>query len=212
MPYTAEHKRSTRARIVQSARELFNHKGFVDVSIDQIMARAGLTRGGFYSHFSTKEELFVEAIMAYRNFNPATRWKGMAFDPAQHGKARARQLVDAYLSQAHLDDLEGHCPMIALPSDVARASPRVKQAYRQLLEGMAGIFTDGLSTDRSADARKRGLALAALCIGGMVLARTFEDESFRREVREAARGTALELVDRRPAGRRRRAGATTARP
>ncbi|HEV2538635.1 MAG TPA: TetR/AcrR family transcriptional regulator [Frateuria sp.] len=212
MPYTAEHKRSTRARIVQSARELFNRKGFVDVSIDQIMARAGLTRGGFYSHFSTKEELFVEAIMAYRNFNPATRWKGLAFDPARQGKARARQLVDAYLSQAHLDDLEGHCPMIALPSDVARASPRVKQAYRQLLEGMAGIFTDGLSTDWSADARKRGLALAALCIGGMVLARTFEDESFRREVREAARGTALELVDRRPAGRRRRAGATTARP
>ncbi|NUO71572.1 MAG: TetR/AcrR family transcriptional regulator [Frateuria sp.] len=212
MPYTAEHKRSTRARIVQSARELFNRKGFVEVSIDQIMARAGLTRGGFYSHFSNKEELFVEAIMAYRNFNPGMRWKSLALDPARQGKARARQLVDAYLSQAHLDDLEGHCPMIALPSDVARASPRVKQAYRELLEGMAGIFTDSLSADRSADARKRGLALAALCIGGMVLARTFEDESFRREVREAAHGTALELVDRRPASRGRRTGATTARP
>lgn len=212
MPYTAEHKQKTRQRIVESARELFNRKGFTDVSIDEIMARAGLTRGGFYNHFSTKEELFVEAIMAYLHFDPGTRWKGLDFDPGRHGKARARQLVDAYLSQAHLDDLDGHCPMIALPSDVARASPRVKQAYRQLLEGMAGIFTDSLTAEPSADARQRGLALAALCIGGMVLARTFEDEPFRREVREAAHGAALELVNRRPARRIRRASITTARP
>lgn len=210
MPYSAEHKRGTRERIVESARELFNRKGFVDVSIDQIMARAGLTRGGFYNHFGNKEELFVEAIMVYQRFDPRTRWKGLDFDPGRRGKARARQLVDAYLSQAHLDDLDGHCPMIALPSDVARASPRVKQAYRQLLEGMAGIFSDSLDSVESGDARRRGLALAALCIGGMVLARTFEDEPFRREVREATHGTALELVNRR--ARARRVRTATARP
>ena len=211
MPYTAEHKRSTRQRIVESARELFNHKGFVDVSIDEIMARAGLTRGGFYNHFKAKEDLFVEAVMQYMHFDPRTRWKGLDFDPGRHGKARARQMVDAYLSQAHLEDLEGHCPLIALPSDVARASPRVKQAYGQLLEGMAGIFADSLVTDGSPGARQRGLALAALCVGGMVLARTIEDEPLRRELREAAHGTALELVNRRPSSRARRIAPRAAR-
>jgi AcrR family transcriptional regulator len=194
MPYTAEHKQLTRTRIVESARELFNRKGFVEVSIDEIMARAGLTRGGFYSHFRTKEDLFVEAVAAYRHFNPAERWPEVDFDPSCGGNRFARQLIHAYLSQTHLDDIDGQCPMIALPSDVARASPRVKQAYRELLEGMAGILAGGQPKPRSREARRRGLALAALCIGGMVLARTFEDADFRSEIREAARATALELI------------------
>lgn len=212
MPYTAEHKHSTRARIVESARELFNRKGFVEVSIDEIMARAGLTRGGFYNHFKAKEDLFVEALLVYTNFDPSTRWEGLDFDRGRCGKANARQMVDVYLSQAHLDDLEGHCPMIALPSDVARATPRVKQAYRQLLERMAGMFAQSLAAEHTPGARQRGLALAALCIGGMVLARTFDDESFRCEVREAAHATALELVEQQAPAKRQRAKATTARP
>jgi AcrR family transcriptional regulator len=194
MPYTAEHKQQTRTRIVDCARELFNRRGFAEVSIDEIMARAGLTRGGFYNHFKTKEDLFVEAVAAYRNFNPATRWSGVDFDPSCGGNRFARQMIHAYLSQTHLDDIDGHCPMIALPSDVARASPRVKQAYRELLEGMARTLANGLPKTRRRDAGQRGLALAALCIGGMVLARTFEDADFRREIREAARATALELI------------------
>lgn len=194
MSYTAEHKQQTRTRIVECARELFNRKGFAEVSIDEVMARAGLTRGGFYNHFETKEDLFVEAVEAYRHFDPATRWPEVDLDPSCGGNRFARQLIHAYLSQTHLDDVDGHCPMIALPSDVARASPRVKQAYRELLEGMAGVLANGLPRPRGRDARRRGLALAALCIGGMVLARTFEDADFRREIREAARATALELI------------------
>lgn len=192
MPYSAEHKRGTRERIVESARELFNRKGFVDVSIDEIMARAGLTRGGFYNHFKAKEDLFVEALMQYMHFDPSTRWQGLDFDPGRCGKARARQLVDAYLSHAHLQDLEGHCPLIALPSDVARATPRVKQAYRQLLEAMAGIFADCLGDEADA-ARQRGLAIAALCVGGMVIARASQDHALAGELRSAAMQVALRL-------------------
>src|SRR5262249_42307870 len=59
VPYPAEHKFRTRARIVESARRLFNRHGFEQVSIDQIMAGAGLTRGGFYHHFGSKDELFA---------------------------------------------------------------------------------------------------------------------------------------------------------
>ncbi|MBD8899919.1 TetR/AcrR family transcriptional regulator [Rhodanobacter sp. DHG33] len=196
MPYSTEHKQQTRARIVECARVLFNRKGFTEVSIDEIMASAKLTRGGFYNHFRTKEELFVEAVAAYQDFNPIDRWPQLDFDPERCGVAFARQMVDVYLSREHLDDIEGHCPMIALPSDVARASPGVKHAYRELLERMAGMLAQ--SADVSAgtqEARRHGLALAALCVGGMVLARTIEDDAFREEIRAAARITAHELID-----------------
>lgn len=194
MPYTTEHKQKTRERIVECARELFNRRGFAEVSIDEIMQRAGLTRGGFYNHFKAKEELFAEAIAAYQNFNPAQRWKEFTFDNSDCGAMHARQLVNAYLSNAHLEDIEGHCPMIALPSDAARAGPRVKQAYQDLLERMAGLLAEGMSLPNGADRRQRGLALAALCVGGMVLARTIDDSAFGDEVRCAARAMALELI------------------
>lgn len=196
MPYSAEHKQRTRARIVECARVLFNRKGFTEVSIDEIMAKARLTRGGFYNHFRTKEELFVEAVAAYRDFNPVGRWPELDFDTGRCGAAFARQMVDVYLSHEHLDDIEGHCPMIALPSDVARASAGVKHAYRELLERMAAMLAQ--SADASAGtsaARQRGLALAALCVGGMVLARTIDDDAFREEIRVATRATAHELID-----------------
>lgn len=196
MPYSAEHKQRTRARIVECARVLFNRKGFTEVSIDEIMTRAKLTRGGFYNHFRTKEELFLEAVAAYQDFNPVDRWPGLDFDPERCGAAFARQLVDVYLSREHLDDIEGHCPMIALPSDVARAGPGVKRAYCELLERMAGMFAQGAGASSGARAaRRRGLALAALCVGGMVLARTIEDDALREEIRAAARATAHELID-----------------
>jgi AcrR family transcriptional regulator len=194
MPYTAEHKQKTRARIVECARELFNRKGFVEVSIDEIMQRAGLTRGGFYNHFKTKEDLFAEAISVYLDFNPATRWSRIHFDPDAEGAACARQMVKVYLSTAHLDDLEGHCPMIALPSDSARAGPQVRQAYRQLLEHMAGMMASGIEGCGKAEARERGLAITALCVGGMILARTIDDPAFADEVRRAAQTVALELI------------------
>ena len=65
MPYSTEHKQRTRARIVEAARVLFNRHGFEQVSIDQVMKSAGLTRGGFYNHFRNKEELYAEAIASF---------------------------------------------------------------------------------------------------------------------------------------------------
>ena len=65
MPYPPEHKQAIRERIVTCARRLFNQRGFTEVSIDQIMADAGLTRGGFYNHFKAKEDLYAETLAAY---------------------------------------------------------------------------------------------------------------------------------------------------
>ena len=195
MPYTAEHKQKTRQRIVECARELFNRRGFADVSIDEIMQRAGLTRGGFYNHFKAKEELYAEAVSVYLNFDPTQRWQGIEFDPQACGKASARQMVKTYLSAAHLEDIEGHCPLIALPSDTARAGPQVRQAYHGLIEHMAAMIAAGAGDrDDGAQARERGLAITALCVGGMVLARTIDQPAFAEEIRHAALALALTLI------------------
>jgi TetR/AcrR family transcriptional regulator, transcriptional repressor for nem operon len=191
MPYAPEHKEQTRARIVECARRMFNRHGFEAVSIDQIMAGAGLTRGGFYHHFANKEELYSEAIASYARCNPTLNFAAPA-------RQIALQMVNAYLSRQHLEDLDRHCPMIALPSDVARAGPAVRRTYEMLLSGMVGLFERGVDP-ADGDARQAALALAALCVGGMVLARTLEDDDLAGAIREAARRVALEVAGLRNA-------------
>jgi AcrR family transcriptional regulator len=184
MPYTPEHKAATRKRIVQSARRLFNRHGLTGVSIDEIMADAGLTRGGFYNHFDTKEELYAEVVASVLSCEAAS-WSDRE---ARNQTNIARLFISAYLSQAHLDDRDGSCPLMALPSDVGRGGEPVKRAYRQVLEYMLGNLEKGLSGPH---ARQRALAVAALCIGGMAVARAVDDPDFANEVREAARAMAM---------------------
>ena len=92
MPYPAEHKRETRSRILASARKLFNRNGMAEVTIDQIMAGAGLTRGGFYSHFSDKEELYAEAITHFVRGEPPG-WQSAALAARPEGQRLARAIL-----------------------------------------------------------------------------------------------------------------------
>jgi TetR/AcrR family transcriptional regulator, transcriptional repressor for nem operon len=170
MPYAPEHKEQTRARIVECARRMFNRHGFEAASIDRIMAGAGLTRGGFYHHFADKEALYGEAVASYARCDPAA-----GLDVAAGARQRVLRLVDAYLSRQHLEDIDRHCPMIALPSDVARAGPAVRRTYEMLIGGMVGLLERGVDP-ADGDARQAALAIAALCVGAMVLARTIEDD------------------------------------
>jgi AcrR family transcriptional regulator len=189
MPYRPEHKAETRARIISSARRLFNRRGFTEVSIDEIMQAAGLTRGGFYNHFATKDELYAEAISeALRGEKKGPDGNCLDFDlpPEQI----ARHVIATYLSEGHLKNIDGTCALVALPSDAARAGPPVKRAYRQVLTTMVELFQT--SQNGRGDARQRALAIATLCVGGMVLARAIDDETLGEEIRSVALTTAFE--------------------
>src|SRR6476660_3260857 len=175
MPYTQEHKQQTRKRIIQSARRLFNRNGFADVSIDEIMGAAGLTRGGFYKHFTGKENLYEAAVQQFICADRPEPWQARYVDPTASGAALSRMIVDAYLSRDHFDDRDGSCPMIALPSDVSRGGDSVKSAFRQVLEMMVGAFAANLGPGEGPP-RERALALAAMVVGGMVLARAVDDK------------------------------------
>lgn len=184
MPYSAEHKAEVRKRIVEKARILFNRHGFEGVSIDQIMAEAGLTRGGFYNHFRNKEELYSEAVSSFLH-GRGKIWRDEAgVDPMNGGPQTVQAMIRSYLSSGHLNDLDGHCPMIALPSDVARATPEVRSSYESLLRAMVGLFQHNMDTE--GDTREKALVLASVCVGTMILSRTVEDSALADELRSAA--------------------------
>lgn len=192
MPYSKDHKQETRAKIVESARILFNRHGFVDVTIDQVMQNAGLTRGGFYNHFKSKEALYAAAVSNFL-MGRGAQWRAQAgVDPTIPSPEMARQMIQGYLSPEHLGDLDGQCPMIALPSDVARANPDVQASYQELLDAMVGLFENSLKAQENA--RQQALSIAALCVGGMVLARSIPDSGLADEVRKAAFATASKMA------------------
>jgi TetR/AcrR family transcriptional regulator, transcriptional repressor for nem operon len=190
VPYPPEHRRRTRERIVRGAQALFNRHGFGAVSIDHLMKEAGLTRGGFYSYFRSKSELYAEAVALSLEVTPWSRWEGVSVDFA--ARDAARQVVDAYLSREHFDDVDGSCPMVALPGDVARSGAVVKGAFERVFLAMAGLFEETLKREGRPD-RRRALAIAEICVGAMVVARSVASPGLTEAIRDAARATALAL-------------------
>ncbi len=190
MPYSSAHKAQTRERIVHAARRLFNRHGFEQVSIDQVMAAAGLTRGGFYHHFGSKDELYAEAVASFSTCNPF-RPDFRDKPPPAPGEL-ARMLLDVYLSDEVFDNVDHHCPLYALPGDVARAGLTPQKAYTQLIRNLTAVYAAALADEP--DGEQRAQAIVSLCVGGMVLARTTDDATLRRSLRSAARKQALALL------------------
>ena len=112
--------------------------------------------------------------------------------PGGSGNAMMRAMVEAYLSRAHLDNTEEHCALFALPSDVARASQTVREAYQNVLVAMAQLFERGFGEDT--EARRKALTLASLCVGAMTLSSTVSDSALAEDIRTAALASACELM------------------
>jgi hypothetical protein len=110
-------------------------------------------------------------------------------DPRAVGRARARTIVDDYFSRDHLEDREGCCPLIGVPSDLARGGGAAKSAYQEVVETLIEVFQSNLNQP---EARDRALAFVALCVGGMVLARAVDDPVLADEFRLAACKQALD--------------------
>ncbi len=191
MPYPPGHGDATRTAIVRVARRLFNRFGFDRVSVEQIMAEVGLTHGGFYRHFESKSDLYAETLQCFFT-DPGwdSRWEGIEIDRA--AADIGPQIVRAYLSRQHFEEIDGSCPMVALPSDVARSGESAKRAYEAVFDAMVDILQRGSRADRHPD-RTAALSIAALCVGGMVVARAIEDRARADEVRDACMTVALRL-------------------
>src|ERR1700722_172645 len=193
MPYPASHRNSVKVQIVGSARRLFNRHGFENVSISQIMAGAGLTHGGFYSYFKSKSQLYSEVLGCFFT-DPQwkSRWEGVDVDLSSSDAGP--QVVRAYLSQQHFEDVENSCPMTALPTDVSRSGRGPKTAFETIFQAMVRVL-EGSSIQNGRPRRRRetAQAIAALCVGGMVVARAMAKRAIADELREACMAVALNL-------------------
>jgi TetR/AcrR family transcriptional regulator, transcriptional repressor for nem operon len=191
MPYPTGHRTEVRKNIVQSARKLFNRYGFENVSVQQIMAGAGLTHGGFYSYFKSKSDLYTEVLGCFLT-DPEWKscWEGVHVDLSSTDVGP--QVVRAYLSRQHFEDVENSCPMVALPSDVARSGKNVKRAYETVFKAMVSVLERSVA-EKNPARRTKARAIAALCVGGMVAARSLADGALADELRDACMAMALKL-------------------
>ncbi len=191
MPYPSGHRAEVKGKIIQSARRLFNRHGFDNVSLNQIMSGAGLTRGGFYSYFQSKSDLYAEVLGCFFT-DPEWKscWDGVEVDLASTDVGP--QVVRAYLSRQHFEDVENSCPMVALPTDVTRSGKSAKRAFETVFSAMVSVLERSL-IPRRLPRRTEAQAIAALCVGGMVVARAMADRTHADELRDACMSVALDL-------------------
>jgi TetR/AcrR family transcriptional regulator, transcriptional repressor for nem operon len=190
MPYPSDHRENKRAQIIDSARRLFNRNGFDNVSLKQIMAGAGLTHGGFYNYFKGKSDLYSEVLGCFfTDPNWKSRWDGVEVDLASSDAGP--QIIRAYLSRQHFADVDNSCPMVALPSDVSRAGKNAKRAFNNVFQAMVTALQR--SMPRSRDSAGVASAIAALCVGGMVVARAIEDTKAADQLRDDCMAVALSI-------------------
>ena len=191
MPYPPQHRKEVKKKIIDSARRLFNRRGFEDVSIAEIMNGAGLTHGGFYKYFQSKSDLYAEVMDCFFT-NPEWKncWEGVHVDLSATDVGG--QVVSAYLSRQHFEDVENSCPMVALPTDVARSGVAARRAFETVFKAMVSVLERSL-LDKNGDSRATAQVIAALSIGGMVVARTLVDRGHADQLRGACLSAALQL-------------------
>lgn len=182
MKVSREQAAENREKILVAAATLFREKGFDGIAVSDLMKTAGLTHGGFYGHFSSKEELMAQAC-------------GYAVDQIlSDGEARRRlrkksayiSFVEDYLSLAHRDNLGSGCLMAALGADASRQSPRVRSAFTQQAKRLLDACVNLLpGTSPQQRARERAIVTLAALVGAQVIARAVDDPDFSAEVLHA---------------------------
>jgi TetR/AcrR family transcriptional repressor of nem operon len=184
MRYSREHKLETHARIVRKASVRLREKGAHGVGVADLMKDAGLTHGGFYSHFDSREALLIEAFADAMD-RSTERWRklGEATPPAR----RLAAIVDSYLTPLHRDDPGHGCAIPALGAEIARESPRTRKAFAAKLEQMIDVLAAQLPDVPRKAARKQAMAAIATMMGTVVMARVAGNGDFSSEILQAGR-------------------------
>ena len=184
MRYPDGHKDEVRARIVQATSHALRRHGIAGVSIPALMKRAGLTHGGFYSHFRDRDELVAEAIRA-----GAAQTAEQIFGDEES----LASLLDSYLSREHVDHPAAGCVLAALGADGARQPTRVRRAFSDATNGMLRLLEKKLHPRRpKPQISDDTLARASMMVGAVVLARLAADASLGDRILAAAQRHSLQ--------------------
>jgi TetR/AcrR family transcriptional repressor of nem operon len=174
MKVSREQMAENRRRILDAASRLFREKGFDAVSVAEVMKAAGLTHGGFYGHFSSKDDLIAQTL-AHSLGSPLGQADGL------------RAYVDSYLSAAHRDDAAGGCPVAGLAAAVRHQTPAARTA---LAEGLRAQFDriEALLPEPDPAARRcAAIGSWAAMVGALILARAVDDPTLSDEILQETR-------------------------
>src|SRR5437763_5872153 len=184
MRYSKEHKQETHARIVKKASVRLREKGAHGIGVADLMKEAGLTHGGFYAHFDSREALVVEAF-GYAMDRSTERWRKLAEQTPPDKRLAA--IVEAYLTPAHRDDPGHGCAVPALGAEIARESPKTRKAFAARLEQMIEMIAEQIPDVPRKTARQQAMAALATMVGTLVMARVAGSGEFSDEILAAGR-------------------------
>ena len=207
MRYSREHKLETHARIVKKASVRLREKGAHGIGVADLMKDAGLTHGGFYAHFDSREALVIEAF-AHAMDRSTERWRKLAEQTPP--EKRLATIVDSYLTPLHRDDPGHGCAIPTLGAEIARESPKTRKAFAAKLEQMIDMLAEQIPDVPRKAARKQAMATIATMMGTLVLARVAGNGEFSDEILDAGREAVLgraapaKPAAKKPAPRKRR--------
>ncbi|MCA1475212.1 TetR/AcrR family transcriptional regulator [Bradyrhizobium sp. NBAIM08] len=193
MRYSREHKQETHDRIVKKASVRLREKGAHGIGVADLMKEAGLTHGGFYAHFDSREALVIEAF-AYAMDRSMEHWRKLTGEVAP--EKRLALIAESYLSTLHRDNPGHGCSIPALGAEIARESPRTRKAFAGKLDEMIEALTDTIPNMPRKAARKQAIATLATMAGTMLLARIAGSSELSDEMLKAGRDHALEGAKR----------------
>lgn len=187
----ADLKQASRTRILDAGGARLRMEGLEGAVIAQVMQDAGLTHGAFYSHFADKDEL---TIAAFRHAITESRQRWVGTTPDRSWGARVARLARSYLSRTHRDDRAESCAFSVLASDAARASVEFRTAFEEeLRKSLNAVGDRPLDEVGEHERHDEAIALIALCVGGLSLARAVNDEAFSSRIMKACRTASTKL-------------------
>jgi TetR/AcrR family transcriptional repressor of nem operon len=188
MRYSREHKQETHARIVRKASVRLREKGAHGIGVADLMKEAGLTHGGFYAHFDSREALVIEAF-GYAMDRSMEHWRKTAEHIAPD--KRLATIVDSYLTAVHRDDPGHGCAIPTLGPEIVREGPKARKAFAAKLEQMIEMIADNIPDVPRKAARKQASAVLATMMGTLVMSRIAGNGEFSEEILAAGREAAL---------------------
>jgi TetR/AcrR family transcriptional repressor of nem operon len=188
MGYSKSDKAETHNRIVRVAAKRFRERGLGGIGVADVMKEAGVTVGGFYKHFGSRDELVVEAL--------ATAFKDL--DVWEEHTPDMAHLLQNYLTEAHRDAPGTGCAMGALLGDITRGSKSVRALYTERVKRSLAFFSALLPSSQRPDKRGRSLLILGALIGALNLSRAVSDPNLSREILHRVREELIDLVKSGP--------------
>ena len=176
-------KEITHERIVGAAARAIRRSGYDGIGVADIMKEVGLTHGGFYAHFASREAMLAEAADRAGAESVATLTRVAATAPKQEA---LRSMIRAYLSKEHVNAAETGCPVAALGSETPRQAPKVRRAATRRIKEMIDVVARHSPDPKDRGGYEHALVTVATMVGAVMLARAVDDPRLSEALRKAS--------------------------